>query len=185
MADIRVFGSVARGQDTDSSDLDLLMRVPEGTGLLALGRFTQELEDLLHVPVEVVPDDSVKPRVRDGIDRDPLPLRAAATETDWSTPARRARPWPSTCTAARSATGWSARRSSARRRDRRGPSGTLRSRRSQQPSVPWPRVAAVRDQLTHRYLGFSHAIVGQTGGADLAELLAATESLLAVLDAPD
>ena len=65
------------------------------------------------------------------------------------------------------------------------PSGTLRPKRSQQPSVPWPRVAAVRDQLTHRYLGLSHAIVGQTGGADLAELLAATESLLAVLDAPD
>ena len=74
MTDLRVFGSVARGQDTDSSDLDLLVHVPEGTGLLALGRFTQELEDLLHVPVDVVPDDSVKPRVRDSIDRDLVPL---------------------------------------------------------------------------------------------------------------
>lgn len=74
MTELRVFGSVARGQDTDSSDLDLLVHVPEGTGLLALGRFTQELEDLLHVPVDVVPDDSVKPRVRDNIDRDLVPL---------------------------------------------------------------------------------------------------------------
>ena len=74
MTDLRVFGSVARGQDTDSSDLDLLVHVPEGAGLLALGRFTQELEDLLHVPVDVVPDDSVKARVRDSIDRDVLPL---------------------------------------------------------------------------------------------------------------
>ena len=74
MTELRVFGSVARGQDTDRSDLDLLVHVPEGTGLLALGRFTQELEDLLHVPVDVVPDDSVKPRVRTSIDRDLVPL---------------------------------------------------------------------------------------------------------------
>jgi predicted nucleotidyltransferase len=74
MTELRVFGSVARGQDTDSSDLDLLVRIPEGTGLLALGRFTQELQDLLHVPVDVVPEDSVKPRVRDSIDRDLVPL---------------------------------------------------------------------------------------------------------------
>jgi predicted nucleotidyltransferase len=47
---------------------------PEGTGLLALGRFTQELEELLHVPVDVVPDDSVKPRVRSNIERDLVPL---------------------------------------------------------------------------------------------------------------
>ena len=39
MTDLRVFGSVARGQDTDDSDLDLLVQGPEGTGLLALGRF--------------------------------------------------------------------------------------------------------------------------------------------------
>ncbi len=74
MTDLRVFGSVARGQDTDDSDLDLLVHVPEGTGLLVLGRFIQELEDLLHVPVDVVPDDSVKPRVRDSIQGDLVPL---------------------------------------------------------------------------------------------------------------
>lgn len=74
MSELRVFGSVARGEDTDSSDLDLLVRVPDGTGLLALGRFTEELEDLLHVPVDVVPDDSVKPRLRVNIDRDLVPL---------------------------------------------------------------------------------------------------------------
>ena len=74
MTELRVFGSVARGQDTGSSDLDLLVHVPEGTGLLALGRFTQELQDLLHVPIDVVPDDSVKPRVRDRIEKDLVPL---------------------------------------------------------------------------------------------------------------
>ncbi len=74
MTDLRVFGSVARGEDTDDSELDLLAHVPEGTGLLVLGRFIQELEDLLHVPVDVVSDDNVKPRVRDSIQGDLVPL---------------------------------------------------------------------------------------------------------------
>jgi predicted nucleotidyltransferase len=40
------------------------VHVPEGTGLLALGRFTQELEDLLRVPVDVVPMTASSPRPR-------------------------------------------------------------------------------------------------------------------------
>ena len=56
---------------------------------------------------------------------------------------------------------------------------------AQQPSIPWRQVAAMRDQLAHRYFDTSHAIVAQTVGADLVELLAATGSLLAVLDAQD
>jgi len=54
-----------------------------------------------------------------------------------------------------------------------------------QPSIPWRQVAAMRDQLAHRYFDTSHAVVAQTVGADLVELLAATGSLLAVLDAQD
>jgi uncharacterized protein with HEPN domain len=54
---------------------------------------------------------------------------------------------------------------------------------AQQPSIPWRQVAAMRDQLAHRYFDTSHAIVAQTVGADLVELLAAIESLLAGLDA--
>ncbi len=56
---------------------------------------------------------------------------------------------------------------------------------AQQPSIPLRQVAAMRDQLAHRYFDTSHAIVAQTVGADLAELRAATGSLLAVLDAQD
>ncbi len=56
---------------------------------------------------------------------------------------------------------------------------------AQQPSIPWRQVAAMRDRLAHRYFDTSHAIVAQTVGADLVELLAATGSLLAVLDAQD
>jgi len=53
---------------------------------------------------------------------------------------------------------------------------------SRQPAIPWRQVAAMRDQLAHRYFDTSHAIVAQTVGADLVELLAATRSLLVALD---
>ena len=55
----------------------------------------------------------------------------------------------------------------------------------QQLSIPWRQVAGMRDQLAHRYFDTSHAIVAQTVGSDLVELLAATRSLLAALDAHD
>jgi predicted nucleotidyltransferase/DNA-binding XRE family transcriptional regulator len=74
VSDVRVFGSVARGEDGPDSDLDLLVHLPEGAGLFALGRFRQDLEQLLHVEVDVVPEDGVKPRLRAGIEQDLVPL---------------------------------------------------------------------------------------------------------------
>jgi predicted nucleotidyltransferase/DNA-binding XRE family transcriptional regulator len=74
VTDLRVFGSVARGEEGPDSDLDLLVRLPEDAGLFALGRFREELEGLLRVPVDVVPDDGVKPRLRASIDKDLVAL---------------------------------------------------------------------------------------------------------------
>ncbi len=56
---------------------------------------------------------------------------------------------------------------------------------SRQPSIPWRQVAAMRDQLAHRYFDTSHAIVAQTVGADLVELLDAVGPVLAVLEDED
>jgi predicted nucleotidyltransferase/DNA-binding XRE family transcriptional regulator len=74
VSDIRVIGSVARADEGDDSDLDLLVHLPDGAGLFALGRFKRDLEELLRVSVDVIPDDGVKPRVRANIDRDLVPL---------------------------------------------------------------------------------------------------------------
>jgi predicted nucleotidyltransferase/DNA-binding XRE family transcriptional regulator len=74
ISDVRVFGSVARGDEGPTSDLDLLVHLPEGAGLFLLGRFKQDLEALLHVDVDVVPDDGVKPRVRANIAADLVAL---------------------------------------------------------------------------------------------------------------
>lgn len=74
ISNVRVFGGVARGEEGPTSDLDLLVHLPEGAGLFLLGRFKEELEALLHVAVDVVPDDGVKPRVRANINADLVAL---------------------------------------------------------------------------------------------------------------
>ena len=62
------------GGDGPTSDLDLLVRLPEGAGRLPLGRFKEDLKALLHVAVDIVPDDGVKPRARANIDNDSVAL---------------------------------------------------------------------------------------------------------------
>lgn len=51
---VRVFGSVLHGQDTDESDVDLLVDVPKGTTLLDMARLQSAIEKELGVPVDVL-----------------------------------------------------------------------------------------------------------------------------------
>jgi predicted nucleotidyltransferase len=53
---VRIFGSVARGEDTAGSDLDLLAVLPPRTGLIGVSRLALQLEDILGVPVDIVSD---------------------------------------------------------------------------------------------------------------------------------
>jgi len=64
---VRVFGSVARGEMTASSDLDLLVRMNEGTGLFDLVGLSQELEETLGVNVDVLSEGGLSPYLRDRI----------------------------------------------------------------------------------------------------------------------
>ncbi|MST49340.1 nucleotidyltransferase [Mobiluncus holmesii] len=52
----RVFGSVAQGEDRVDSDIDFLVVLPEGIGLMGKNRIREGLEDILGVPVDVVSD---------------------------------------------------------------------------------------------------------------------------------
>jgi uncharacterized protein len=56
VCDVRVFGSVRHGTDRPESDVDLLVTLPSGMGLLALAQFALDLEDLLGIHVDVVSD---------------------------------------------------------------------------------------------------------------------------------
>jgi len=55
---IRVFGSVARGDAKPSSDIDFLVHLKPGGSLFELGGLQYELEDLLGCHVDVAPDDA-------------------------------------------------------------------------------------------------------------------------------
>jgi uncharacterized protein len=61
---VRVFGSVARGEDTATSDIDLLVDLDHTVGLVSLAGLTRELRDVLGVDVDVVPASSLKPVIR-------------------------------------------------------------------------------------------------------------------------
>jgi predicted nucleotidyltransferase len=60
---VRVFGSVARGEDGPGSDVDLLVDPGDQMSLVDLGRLEEELTDLLGRPVDVVPARSLRPVV--------------------------------------------------------------------------------------------------------------------------
>ncbi|MBA2496694.1 MAG: nucleotidyltransferase domain-containing protein [Acidimicrobiia bacterium] len=71
---VRVFGSVARGEDTARSDVDLLVDLKKGVGLLDLVGLERELSELLGVHVDVVPADTLKPRIRTRVLAEAIPL---------------------------------------------------------------------------------------------------------------
>lgn len=71
---VRVFGSVARGQATASSDLDLLVNLDAGRSLLDLIALKQELEDLLGREVDVVTEAALSPYLREQVLREAVTL---------------------------------------------------------------------------------------------------------------
>jgi hypothetical protein len=56
-----VFGSVARGQDTSRSDVDVLIEPQRPFGLVKLVGLKQDLEQVLKKPVDVVEYEGIKP----------------------------------------------------------------------------------------------------------------------------
>ena len=59
---VRVFGSVARGEDTLDSDVDLLVTFIPGTTLYDVAALSEELEVLIGAPVDVVSDRGLSDR---------------------------------------------------------------------------------------------------------------------------
>ena len=71
---LRVFGSVARGEDRPDSDVDLLADLPPGLSLFGLGRVEAELEAILGTRVDLIPAADLKPGVRKRVERDLVSL---------------------------------------------------------------------------------------------------------------
>lgn len=64
---VRVFGSVATGQDRPDSDVDLLFTMGEPLSLMDLGRLEQRLEATIGAQVDLVPDTAIRPELRDRV----------------------------------------------------------------------------------------------------------------------
>jgi predicted nucleotidyltransferase len=65
ISNVRIFGSVARGDAHSRSDIDFLVDIPRDASLFDLSRFRRELSDLLGVDVDVVSSHALLPRDRD------------------------------------------------------------------------------------------------------------------------
>src|SRR4051812_34367258 len=66
-SNLRLFGSTARGDAKLSSDVDFLVTLDPGRTLFDLGAFWHQLEVLLGREVDVVPDDSLDPAIRERV----------------------------------------------------------------------------------------------------------------------
>ena len=73
-SNLRIYGSIAKGQEHNGSDLDLLVDLAADQSLLGLIRLQQELEDLLGCPVDVTEAETLHPLIRSVILAQALPL---------------------------------------------------------------------------------------------------------------
>ena len=73
-SDIRIFGSVARGDAREQSDLDLIVRFESGRSLLDHGGLVMDLRELLGRRVDVIDEEAMKPRFRDHVLKEAIPL---------------------------------------------------------------------------------------------------------------
>ena len=72
--DVRVFGSVARGEARPDSDIDFLVNLEAGRSLLDLARLLRELQTLLGLPVDVVTEAGLRTRIRPQVLKEARPL---------------------------------------------------------------------------------------------------------------
>jgi uncharacterized protein len=73
-SNVRVFGSVARGEADSESDIDLLVDLEPGRSLFDLGGLLMELQDLLDHKVDVVTERGLRERIRERVLKEAIPL---------------------------------------------------------------------------------------------------------------
>jgi predicted nucleotidyltransferase len=67
---VRVFGSVARGDNRPDSDVDFLVNLQKGRSLLDLARLLRELQTLLGTSVDVMTEAGLRTRIKDQVLRE-------------------------------------------------------------------------------------------------------------------
>ena len=73
-SNVRVFGSVARGEAVPASDVDFMVDLEPGRSLLDLGGLQRDLEELLASKVDVISSKGLRQRVKERVDKDAVLL---------------------------------------------------------------------------------------------------------------
>jgi hypothetical protein len=73
-SNVRLFGSVARGDDGPESDIDLLVDLRSDVGMFLLGQMRNEAERILGGSVDIVPANGLKPDAVDRVLAEAIPL---------------------------------------------------------------------------------------------------------------
>ncbi len=71
---VRIFGSMARGDAGPDSDLDILVDMEAGRSMFDLGGLLYDLQAFLGVDVDVVTEKGLRPRIRERVLREAIPL---------------------------------------------------------------------------------------------------------------
>ncbi len=71
---IRVFGSVVRGEADEQSDVDFLVEMKPGRSLMDMGGLLMDLQELLGCKVDVVSEKGLRPRIRERVLKEAMPL---------------------------------------------------------------------------------------------------------------
>ena len=69
-----IFGSVARGEDTKKSDIDILVNIPKYMSLFDVIDLEYKLGEVLHRKVDLVDYEGIKPRIKPYIMQDQIPI---------------------------------------------------------------------------------------------------------------
>ncbi len=73
-SNVRIFGSIARGEADSKSDIDLLVDLEPGRSLFDLGGLLMDLQDLLGHKVDVVTERGLRERIRERVLKEAIPL---------------------------------------------------------------------------------------------------------------
>jgi len=71
---VRVFGSVARGEEGPDSDIDMVVDLSRNTGLFALTSLENEFRETLGVQVDLSVSSELRPKIKIEVERDAVPL---------------------------------------------------------------------------------------------------------------
>ena len=71
---VRIFGSIARGEATETSDIDLLVDMEPGRSLLDVGGLLMDLRDLLGCKVDIVTAKGLKKSIKEDVLKEAIPL---------------------------------------------------------------------------------------------------------------